>query len=252
MRGAPGTGKTYAAKRLAWSMMGRRDDRRIEAVQFHQSSSYEDFVAGYRPDGRGGFEVRRGVFLEFCERAAEDKSHDYFLIIDEINRANVSRVFGELLMLIEEDHRGEGLVLSIDGSTITVPKNLYIIGMMNTADRSLALIDYALRRRFGFFTMRPAFDSSGFKSLQQELASDRFDSLVEAVKKLNERIREDVSLGEGFEIGHSYLCLKPDGDVEASVRSVVEFDLVPLVEEYWFDDLKTSGSIAEELRESVA
>lgn len=161
LQGAPGVGKTFAARRLAWSMMGEQDDSRIEFVQFHQNYSYEDFMMGYKPV-EDGFELKYGVFYRFCQKAANQPDKEFFFIIDEINRGNMSKIFGELLMLIEKDYRGTKATLAYNGLSFSVPKNLYIIGMMNTADRSLAMIDYALRRRFSFFEMEPGFDSEGF------------------------------------------------------------------------------------------
>ena len=147
LQGAPGVGKTFTARRLAYSVMGEKDDSRIEFVQFHQNYSYEDFVMGYKPSG-DGFELKYGIFYRFCLKAANQPDKDFFFIIDEINRGNMSKIFGELLMLIERDYRGTKATLAYNGMSFSVPKNLYIIGMMNTADRSLAMIDYALRRRF--------------------------------------------------------------------------------------------------------
>ena len=159
LTGAPGVGKTFAARRLAWAMMGERDDERVEFVQFHQSYAYEDFICGYKPSSDGGFELREGIFYTFCKKAEKDLDHLYFFIIDEVNRGNISKIFGELLMLIEEDKRGDQayavrLAYRPD-EQFTVPKNLYIIGLMNTADRSIALMDTALRRRFSFVEMMP-------------------------------------------------------------------------------------------------
>jgi len=241
LQGAPGTGKTFAAKRLAYALMGQTDDSRVEVVQFHQSTAYEDVVVGLRPTAEGGFAAAEGVFARFCRRAAADPGRDYVFIIDEINRANISKAFGELLMLIEAEHRGEALCLPVSGELLSVPKRLHIIGMMNTADRGLALIDYALRRRFAFFEMRPALDHPGFLRHVEAVGSSRLEALVDVVRRLNQRIVEDEALGPGFQIGHSYLCLpagNPEnpGGMDADVTSMVRYELEPLVREYWFDN----------------
>ncbi|WP_235858678.1 AAA family ATPase [Thermophilibacter provencensis] len=249
LQGAPGTGKTYAAKRLAYAMMGEEDDSRIGFVQFHQSYAYEDFVVGYRPNGEGGFDIQPGVFAEFCSRAARDIARKYFFIIDEINRANISKVFGELLLLIEADHRGDSVVLATDRSRLSVPENLYLIGMMNTADRGLALIDYALRRRFAFFDMAPALDSPGFAERLNQTGSKKLNALVDEVREVNQRIAEDPTLGKGFCIGHSYFCLGA-GVSDDEVHSVARYEIEPLIAEYWFDDQDKVASITEKL-ESV-
>lgn len=237
LQGAPGTGKTFAAKRLAYTMMGAKDKSRLEMVQFHQSSTYEDFIIGYRPTDEGGFDIHKGVFLQFCKRAEADPSHDYFFIIDEINRANISKVFGELLLLIEADHRGKPLTLPVGDIKFSVPHNLYIIGMMNTADRGLALIDYALRRRFAFFEMEPALDDKRFlESLQNAgEGAGKLREPVEAVKKLNRTIADDPALGSGFRIGHSYFCVENALTIEG-VHEIARFEIEPLIREYWFDD----------------
>lgn len=181
------------------------------------------------------FELQKGLFYKFCQNASNHPDKDYFFIIDEINRGNLSKIFGELLMLIEKDYRGEKLTLAYKDEKFSVPRNLYIIGMMNTADRSLALIDYALRRRFSFFEMRPGFDTEGFKAYQKEKKNDRFDVLVELIKELNKQIEADDSLGAGFEIGHSYLCTKnPISD--QWLKAVVNYDIIPMLQEYWFDN----------------
>ena len=235
LQGAPGVGKTYAAKRLAYSMMGQADSSRVEFVQFHQNYSYEDFMLGYRPDG-SGFKLTEGVFYRFCQKASNDPDREYFFLIDEINRGNLSKIFGELMMLIESDHRGEKITLAYNGMPFYVPENLYIIGMMNTADRSLAMIDYALRRRFSFFEMEPAFTSEGFQKYQAALNNETFNALVEQIKALNREITADTSLGSGFRIGHSYFCLADPATCTTDwMRSVVEFDFLPTLAEYWFD-----------------
>ena len=255
LQGAPGTGKTFAAKRLAYALMGETDDSRVEVVQFHQSTAYEDVVVGLRPTAEGGFAAAEGVFARFCRRAAADPGRDYVFIIDEINRANISKAFGELLMLIEAEHRGEALRLPVSGELLSVPKRLHIIGMMNTADRGLALIDYALRRRFAFFEMRPALDHPGFLRHVEAVGSSRLEALVDVVRRLNQRIAEDEALGPGFQIGHSYLCLpaagpENPGGVDADVASVVRYELEPLVREYWFDNPAAMDESIHEL-ESV-
>ncbi len=234
LQGAPGVGKTFAAKRLAYSIMGEMDDTRIEFVQFHQNYSYEDFMMGYKPS-EDGFELKTGIFYRFCQKAANQPGKDFFFIIDEINRGNMSKIFGELLMLIENDYRGTKTTLAYNGISFSVPANLYIIGMMNTADRSLAMIDYALRRRFSFFEMVPGFDSEGFVQYQNELNNETFNQLIEKIKELNKEIVSDRSLGKGFCIGHSYFSNWKECTDE-KMRAVVDFDILPMLDEYWFDD----------------
>lgn len=238
LQGAPGVGKTFTARKLAYAMMGQMDDSRIEMIQFHQNYTYEDFIMGYHPDG-AGFKLTEGIFYRFCIEASktENKSKDYFFIIDEINRGNLSKIFGELLMLIEKDYRNTEITLAYNGKPFYVPDNLYIIGLMNTADRSLAMIDYALRRRFSFFEMEPGFKSDGFTKYQNAFANETFNSLIDQIKQLNKEITEDKALGSGFQIGHSYFCgRETDGCTEEWMRSVVEFDILPTLSEYWFDD----------------
>ena len=234
LQGAPGVGKTFAAKRLAYSIMGQKDTSRVAMVQFHQSYSYEDFIQGYRPS-KDGFELENGTFYTFCKEAEEDNERPYFFIIDEINRGNLSKILGELMMLIEKDKRGEKIKLLYSNEWFTVPQNVRIIGMMNTADRSLALMDYALRRRFAFFDFAPAFSSEGFKNYLAEKNSQKLESLITAVESLNNTISSDESLGDGFRIGHSYFCT--DGEItDEWLKSVVEYEVIPLIKEYWFDE----------------
>lgn len=238
LEGAPGVGKTFTAKRLAYSIMGVKNPERVELIQFHQSYSYEDFIEGYRPT-QTGFELQHGAFYDFCKRAADDSDNDYFFIIDEINRGNLSKIFGELFMLLEADKRGEKnrLKLLYSHEWFYVPSNVYLIGMMNTADRSLAMLDYALRRRFAFFKLVPAFDSEGFQSYLASIGSEKLNRLVACVQKLNEDIATDETLGSGFCIGHSYLCnLSMTDDLDVRLSSIVRYELVPLLCEYWFDD----------------
>ena len=244
LQGAPGVGKTFAAKRLAYSVMEMKDDSRIEFVQFHQNYSYEDFVMGYKPEG-DSFELKHGVFYDFCKKAENDSDNSYFFIIDEINRGNMSKIFGELLMLIERDYRGTSAKLAYNGELFSVPENLYIIGMMNTADRSLAMIDYALRRRFSFFDIEPGFETQGFEKYQYVIDNDICDDVVEKVIELNKAISSDRTLGPGFCIGHSYFC-GLDKCSNDDVISVVEYDILPMLREYWFDDEKSYKYWAEQ------
>lgn len=249
LQGAPGVGKTYAAKRLAYSIMGEKDPTRVKMVQFHQSYSYEDFIMGFRPT-QTGFELKTGVFYEFCKQASDD-DRPHFFIIDEINRGNLSKILGELFMLIEADKRGVELQLLYADEQFSIPSNVYIIGMMNTADRGLAIIDYALRRRFAFFDMMPAFDSHGFKAHCKSVNNPKFDKLIATVQQLNEEITNDESLGEGFCIGHSYFCSNPAINDEW-LHSIIEFELIQLLKEYWFDEpakvKKWSGILREVIK----
>ena len=253
LQGAPGVGKTFAAKRLAYSMMGVKDPNRVMMVQFHQSYSYEDFIMGFRPF-ENGFKLKHGVFYEFCKRAEVDSDNDYFFVIDEINRGNLSKIFGELFMLLESDKRGVALQLLYADEKFSIPENLYIIGMMNTADRSLAMLDYALRRRFAFFNLKPAFESDGFKSYQQSLNNDKFNKLIECIKQLNLAIKSDETLGEGFCIGHSYFCDLDKSETyewEDALSRIVEFELIPLLNEYWFDDVDMVNEWSNNLRSAI-
>ena len=253
LQGASGVGKTFAAKRLVYSMMGVKDPNRVMMVQFHQSYSYEDFIMGFRPS-ENGFKLKHGVFYEFCKRAEVDSDNDYFFVIDEINRGNLSKIFGELFMLLESDKRGVALQLLYADEKFSIPENLYIIGMMNTADRSLAMLDYALRRRFAFFNLKPAFESDGFKSYQKSINNDKFDKLIECIKQLNLAIKSDESLGSGFCIGHSYFCdldKFETHEFESSLTRIVDFEIIPLLSEYWFDDADMVNEWSNNLRSAI-
>lgn len=252
LQGAPGVGKTFLAKRLAHSIIGHASSQQVEVIQFHQSYSYEDFIMGYKPTD-DGFELRPGVFYRFCKRAEEHKDRKYFFIIDEINRGNLSKIFGELMMLIESDKRNEKLKLAYKDEEFSVPDNLYIIGMMNTADRSLALIDYALRRRFCFYTVEPAFNNEKFiKYVNSYINNEAFVRAInQRMCDLNAKIadEENSGLGKGFCIGHSYFCVKPSVGQSAQswFESIVKYEIAPLLDEYWWDDKDKAESCRNDL-----
>ena len=248
LQGAPGVGKTFAAKRLAYAIMGEKDEDRAKIIQFHQNYSYEDFVMGYKPNAEKGFSLVNGIFYDICQQAKLHHDVPYFLIIDEINRGNLSKIFGELLQLIEADYRDSPIQLAYNKQRFSVPSNLYLIGMMNTADRSLAMIDYALRRRFSFYEMKPAFEDSGFRAYIEEKHDPHLKNLVKALIELNKVIAEDDSLGNGFCIGHSYLCnLEGNYDLEC----IVEYDIIPMLREYWFDNEERFNNEAQKLRDAL-
>lgn len=248
LQGAPGVGKTFAAQRLAYTVMGVKDESRVKVIQFHQNYSYEDFVMGYKPNAEGGFSLTNGIFYDFCQQARAHREMPYFLIIDEINRGNLSKIFGELLQLIEADYRDQPIQLAYNKQRFSVPSNLYIIGMMNTADRSLAMIDYALRRRFSFFEMKPGFETEAFNNDISKLEILKLKELIDAIISLNKVIEGDDSLGSGFCIGHSYLCnLNNNSDLE----SIVEYDIIPMLREYWFDNDDKFNQEAQKLRNAL-
>lgn len=253
LQGAPGVGKTFAAKRLAYSMMGEKDKSRVEMVQFHQSYAYEDFIEGFRPDA-DGFSLEKGPFYRFCKKAAEDIDKKYFFIIDEINRGNLSKILGELFMLIEKDKRGANnkIPLLYSHELFSVPTNLYIVGMMNTADRSLAILDFALRRRFAFVDLRPGFTTEQFRRYEKALKNPKLEALINTVRDLNREITSDDTLGDGFCIGHSYFCgMTPETCTDQQLHLIIEYELVPLIKEYWFDDSAQAKRWSDRLRQAV-
>jgi len=245
LQGAPGVGKTFVAKKLAYVLMGEKADDRIVSVQFHPSYSYEDFVRGYRPtDEAGKFELIDGSFWSFCDKARNNPDKKHVMLIDEINRGNLSQIFGELFMLVEADKRGE-LVTPLyrhknnQEEQFSIPPNVYLIGTMNIADRSLALVDYALRRRFAFVTLEPKFDSDAFyRWLENDGADDELIlKITERMIELNVRISEDRQLGAAYRVGHSFFCNKPSGGCsDAWFNEVIETEIIPLLEEYWHDN----------------
>lgn len=264
LQGAPGVGKTYLAKRIAYARMGMKDDSRIELVQFHPNYTYEDFVIGYKPkestkqsdegkkDDRG-FTLKDGIFKEFCKEVSQpsNSKKDFYFIIDEINRGNVSKIFGEAFSLIDKDYRNQRIKLAYSQKYFKIPQNVYIIGLMNTADRSLAMIDFALRRRFRFITIEPAFQSDAFIKFQKEVNNKTFDKVIKYIVDLNEIIKKDHSLGEGFCIGHSYFCQKEYAKNDDCLRRIIEYEIIPMLQEYWFDKENEFKKRAQDLRNSL-
>ena len=247
LQGPPGVGKTFVASRLADLLIGRTATNNRVTVQFHPSYGYEDFVQGYRPTQEGSYRRVNGPFLELCQRALQDPRDTYVIIIDEINRAHLGKVLGELMMLIEADKRKPAWAASLayaqpGEQPFHVPSNLHIIGTMNSADRSLALVDYALRRRFAFIDLTPAFGEDAFERYLQQngVPAVQWTRVREKIEQVNRMLANDPMLGPGYLIGHSFFCTEPvnAGAVDEWFAEIVELDLLPLLREYWFDQRK--------------
>ncbi|MGM0558834.1 MAG: AAA family ATPase [Myxococcota bacterium] len=259
LQGPPGVGKTFMADRLAYALMQARDRSRIELVQFHQSFTYEDFIQGYRPAEDGGFERKNGVFWRFCARAREQKNRDFVFVIDEINRGNLSKIFGELMLLLEADKRARKYAVSLQYARpkeekFFIPPNVHLIGTMNTADRSLAVVDYALRRRFAFIDVAPGFNSR-FEdfALSHGVKAQVVNKVRTRLSQLNREIAEDHQLGAGFKIGHSYFCPNGEGSYgEDWFHRAIRYQVGPLLKEYWFDQPERAERAIERLLEGYS
>ena len=249
LQGAPGVGKTFLAKKIAYQLIGMKRNENIEIVQFHQSYSYEDFIQGIRPTTSGEFKVRNGIFYNFCENAKEHPEDTFVFIIDEINRGNLSKIFGELMMLIEYDKRSPRYALKLtysedNSSRFYVPENVYIIGCMNTADRSIAIVDYALRRRFAFCDIEPEFGDTFKNYLGAALNKSFVDEICRKVNRINNIICTSSSLGKGLEIGHSYFCqLSSIDDEQEWWKSICKYELFPYLREICFDNEELFGEL---------
>lgn len=260
LQGPPGVGKSFIARRVAYALIGKKAPTNVRMIQFHQAYSYEDFIQGYRPNTDGGFYLKNGVFFGFCKKAAADLSNPYVFIIDEINRGNLSKIFGELMLLIEADKRSVEFAVTLtysqaDTESFYIPPNVHLIGMMNTADRSLAMVDYALRRRFSFVDLKPEFSSPKFKDYLagKGVAGSIIDRIIKRMEEINTQITQDgTNLGKGYCIGHSFFCPETEGDYDEEwYKRVVSYEIAPLIREYWFDKAEKAASTIERLMKPI-
>ena len=243
LEGPPGVGKTFVAKRLAFLLQGSTKESTIESIQFHQAYAYEDFIQGMRPKKDGGFQIQNGIFHRLTRKAIENPKEEHILIIDEINRGNLSKIFGELMMLIEADKRGAKHSLKLtyadeNSAEFYVPANLHIIGTMNTADRSLSLVDFALRRRFAFIKLVPGFSTASYERflLNKGISADLIEHIRQGMAQVNDKIRnETMALGEGYIIGHSFFTPDEYEDEQEWYQDVLDYEIRPLLEEYFVD-----------------
>ena len=261
LQGPPGTGKTWLAKRLAFALLGRSDEGKVRAVQFHPNLSYEDFVRGWRPSGEGRLSLVDGPFLKAIDAAQGDSDSDYVVVIEEINRGNPAQIFGEMLTLLEPDKRDKSNALELsyprhDGELIWLPENLYVIGTMNLADRSLAIVDFALRRRFAFIDLEPQIGEKWRNWVHEHNGIDIaiLRQIENRINALNEELAQDRSLGSQYKIGHSYITPSQTTSILNPIewfRQIVETEICPLLREYWFDDAEKVEKAKDKLLENL-
>lgn len=257
LQGPPGTGKTWLARRLAFALIGLEDEAAVRSVQFHPGTSYEDFVRGWRPGGDGTLTLVDGPLLQHAERARENPDVEHVLIIEEFNRGNPAQALGEMLTLLESTKRTQREALELTymragESAFHLPENLYVIGTMNTADRSLALVDFALRRRFSFFTLEPQVNAvwvAHLKDRFRTIPGSYIDEAARRVRAMNEMILSDPGLGPSFQIGHSFFVPEKEAsEFEPWFRSVVDSSVAPQLVEYWHNDPETVDRVVNDLR----
>ena len=259
LQGPPGTGKTWLAKKLAFALIGRKDDSRVRRLQFHPSLSYEDFIRGFRPGDDGGLSLIDGPFLKVVAAASADAENDYVMVIEEINRGNPAQIFGETLTLMEADKRSEEYALALayprsKDERVHLPSNLHIIGTMNVADRSIAMVDLALRRRFAFVDLEPTFGEvwRNWVNEQCGIPLEFLRTIERKMTALNEQIAADRSLGPQFRVGHAVVTPSPETSIDNPTewfRRVVETEIGPLLDEYWFDP--SDANKAEDARAAL-
>ena len=238
LQGPPGVGKTYIARRMAFSIIGAKDDRKVLNIQFHEMYSNDEFMEGYRPDDIGIYKYKTGCFKRFCNAARNDPKNKYFVIIDEINRGNIPKIFGEVFSLIEVDKRGKEnyVELACSRERFYIPENLYIIGTMNTFYESLCFTDYALRRRFCFYDIKPIFDNEDFIKFYSK--NNKLTAVINLIKKIN------LELEDSMKIGHSYFCKEI---TDSELKLLVKYSIIPLIKEYYKDNKERGNEIVQEL-----
>ncbi len=261
LQGPPGTGKTWLAKRLGFALMGQKSDRRVRSLQFHPNLSYEDFVRGWRPSGEGRLALANGPLMEMIEEAKKAPDTKFVMIIEEINRGNPAQIFGEMLTLLEADKRTPEAALELSyrmqpNEKVFIPENLYLIGTMNIADRSLALVDLALRRRFAFVDLEPQLNDvwKDWVCRQNNLPDDVVTQIQQRLLRLNEEIEADPTLGRQFRIGHSYVTPPLKESIPNPwhwFKQVVLTEIGPLLDEYWFDNLPKSRDAKDRLLDGL-